>query len=223
MDYKKIYNKLIIRAQSRNIDNEYHERHHIIPKCIGGTNNKDNLVKLTPEEHFLCHVLLVKIYPEHHTLIYAVNKMCQGHKGKRINRTLYGWLKRRFTNTISDNQRGANNSQYGTIWITNGEINKKILNTELIPDGWYTGRVLLHRRGIPPHPMTEEIKEKISINRTGKGLGNTPWNKGKIGEQIPWNKGITTGKQEVVVCPYCNKSGGTSNMTRYHFDNCRYK
>ena len=32
------------------------------------------------------------------------------------------------------------NSQFGTCWITNGSINKKIKNHELIPKGWYKGR-----------------------------------------------------------------------------------
>lgn len=35
---------------------------------------------------------------------------------------------------------GENNSQYGTMWITNGSISKKIKQTELIPDGWHKGR-----------------------------------------------------------------------------------
>lgn len=35
---------------------------------------------------------------------------------------------------------GNENSQYGTMWITNGLSNKKINKTELIPEGWYKGR-----------------------------------------------------------------------------------
>ena len=45
------------------------------------------------------------------------------------------------TNSIS--QQGKNNSQYGTIWITNGLQNKKIKNNiDNVPDGWYRGRVI---------------------------------------------------------------------------------
>jgi len=39
-------------------------------------------------------------------------------------------------------QTGKNNNQYGTIWITNGSINKKIKNTEIPPDGWHKGRIM---------------------------------------------------------------------------------
>jgi hypothetical protein len=35
---------------------------------------------------------------------------------------------------------GETNSQYGTIWITNGIEKKKIKNTDVIPDGWHRGR-----------------------------------------------------------------------------------
>jgi hypothetical protein len=35
---------------------------------------------------------------------------------------------------------GEKNSQYGTIWITNGQENKKIKKDSIIPSGWYKGR-----------------------------------------------------------------------------------
>lgn len=62
MDYKKIYNNLIERAKIRELDT-YKEKHHILPKCMGGNNTKENLVCLTAREHYIAHLLLVKIYP----------------------------------------------------------------------------------------------------------------------------------------------------------------
>lgn len=35
-----------------------------------------------------------------------------------------------------------NNSQFGTMWITNGTENKKIKKEEIIPTGWRKGRIL---------------------------------------------------------------------------------
>ena len=63
MNYITIYNNLIQRASNRLLDG-YKERHHIIPRCLGGNNTKENLVDLTPEEHYIAHLLLIKIYPE---------------------------------------------------------------------------------------------------------------------------------------------------------------
>jgi hypothetical protein len=59
--YTKCYNQIIARAQSRTTVEGYTEKHHIIPKSLGGNNRKDNLVKLTAREHFICHRLLIKM------------------------------------------------------------------------------------------------------------------------------------------------------------------
>jgi hypothetical protein len=37
-------------------------------------------------------------------------------------------------------QKGKNNSQYGTYWVTDGKVNKKIKKGTEIPQGWYKGR-----------------------------------------------------------------------------------
>jgi hypothetical protein len=39
---------------------EYYEKHHIVPRSLGGTNDPKNLVLLTGREHFICHLLLTK-------------------------------------------------------------------------------------------------------------------------------------------------------------------
>lgn len=77
MDYNKIYNNLINRANSRCKDsNLYYEKHHILPKSLGGTNDKTNLCLLTLKEHFFAHLLLVKIYPKSIEMQYALWNMC---------------------------------------------------------------------------------------------------------------------------------------------------
>lgn len=63
MNYQKHYELLIERAKSRTLAG-YFERHHIIPKCMGGSDEPENIANLAPEEHFVAHQLLVKIYPE---------------------------------------------------------------------------------------------------------------------------------------------------------------
>lgn len=39
---------------------------------------------------------------------------------------------------------GANNPNYGTMWITNGSQNKKIKKIDNIPEGWYKGRIMVY-------------------------------------------------------------------------------
>lgn len=79
MDYNKIYNNLIDKARARNRsknDNTYYEKHHILPKSLGGSNKKDNLCFLTLKEHFFAHLLLVKIYPNSIEMQFALWNMC---------------------------------------------------------------------------------------------------------------------------------------------------
>ena len=76
MDYKKIHDNLIERAKNRKLDG-YVEKHHIIPKCMNGTNEPNNLVELTSREHFLVHWLLHEMYPENSDLRYAFWSMCR--------------------------------------------------------------------------------------------------------------------------------------------------
>lgn len=71
MDYLKIHNLIIERAKQRT-PMGYMEKHHIIPKCMGGTDDLDNIVSLTAREHFVIHKLLTHIYPTNHKLHYAV-------------------------------------------------------------------------------------------------------------------------------------------------------
>jgi hypothetical protein len=60
--YTTWYYSIINRAQLRQLSiSEYREKHHIIPKSLGGNNSKDNLVSLTAREHFICHLLLPKM------------------------------------------------------------------------------------------------------------------------------------------------------------------
>ena len=50
--------------------------------------------------------------------------------------------KRKIGEINSKHQKGSGNSQYGSMWITNGKENKKIKTVDNIPEGWYNGRIL---------------------------------------------------------------------------------
>lgn len=62
MNHQTVYEQIITNARCRQTLPERYEVHHIIPKCLGGTNDEDNLVKLTLREHFVVHLLLAKMY-----------------------------------------------------------------------------------------------------------------------------------------------------------------
>lgn len=93
MDYQKHYDLLIERARARVLQG-YVEVHHVVPRCLGGGDEKENLVQLTAEEHYVAHQLLHKIYPESYSLMFAVIAMTGNPNGKRCNKA-YGWMRRK--------------------------------------------------------------------------------------------------------------------------------
>lgn len=142
MNYGRIYYELMTHAKETNISPEEHyEKHHIVPRCLGGLDDTANLVQLTPEQHFIAHLLLTKMYPTNTSLTYAVNMMGCGFPGKR-NRKIYGWIKRKYIDARKLDSVGAANNQYGTMWITNGESSTKVKLGSNIPGGWRKGRVV---------------------------------------------------------------------------------
>lgn len=77
MNYSSIYNNLIKTRQALNrtfITGCGFERHHIVPKSLGGSNAKSNIVVLTPREHCFAHMLLARMYsgPAKGKMCYAL-------------------------------------------------------------------------------------------------------------------------------------------------------
>ena len=81
MNYQRIYDQIIDRAKERKLEG-YKEKHHIIPKCMGGGNEKRNLAELTAREHYLTHWILCRIYPEDGKLAFAFWAMSNQKGGK---------------------------------------------------------------------------------------------------------------------------------------------
>ncbi len=118
MNYQKLYDSIIEKARERNIDG-YTERHHILPRCMGGTDDPDNLVTLTAREHFIVHWLLTLIHPNENSLKFAFWNMCQrGHSsGTRYKPSsrIYEWSRMQLKGIKKPNgfQCGEKNTFFG--------------------------------------------------------------------------------------------------------------
>ena len=138
MNYEKHYHTLITRAKNRTLTEGY-ETHHIVPRCLGGTDETTNLVRLTPEEHYTAHLLLVKIHNDSR-LIYAARMMTLGSKYTRRSNKMYGWLKRQYIE-LCRQRTGETNGSFGKSWYNNPDTfeNGKFTN-DTVPMGWVKGR-----------------------------------------------------------------------------------
>ena len=145
MDYKKHYDLLIERAKTRQLLG-YTEKHHVVPKCIGGSNKKSNIVKLTPEEHYVAHQLLVKMNPQNELLIYAAHKMTINSSNTNRTNKEYGWLKR-YHQKICKTRIGKNNPSYGRYWYHNPiTLEKGKFLPSNVPANWVKGSVKKEKR-----------------------------------------------------------------------------
>ena len=142
MNYQHHYNLLIERQKNRLLEG-YKERHHIVPKCLGGKDVPENLVDLTAREHFVQHQLLAKIYPEHSGLQLAVHLMTTNGIGQeRTENRRYQWVRERHQKQMSELMSGEGNSQFGTKWVHKGTESKKVPKDSLkqwLDDGWEPG------------------------------------------------------------------------------------
>lgn len=171
MNYEKIYNQIIQRAVARpRCKYSLYEKHHIIPKCAGGSDDPGNLVLLTPEEHFVCHQLLAKGNPSHSGLLFSMVRMTGGGNGRGLIRSnkAYGWIRRR----VSVYRREALLQLKDAHWMKNPEIAEKVAaKLRGIPKPWMLGdsnpaRTQKFRDAVSGEKnpaKREEVRAKISV------------------------------------------------------------
>lgn len=170
--YKNRYDKFINSIRNKGIRKfeGYKERHHIIPRCMKGTNEPHNLINLTLREHFLAHWLLYKTYPDYFPIVSAFLQMIhknpktkKGYQGRFTSKS-YAILKERaytlFKNTvIRDRIKGfvnARDSKGNLVRVTCEEFRN---NNELI---FHTkGMVYCYDKNsdLPAYITSDEYKE----------------------------------------------------------------
>lgn len=143
----------IIRNNQNIIHEGYFEKHHIIPRSLGGSDNQNNIIKLTAREHFICHWLLTKTVKKnsnhYYSLYKAYNMMTlssNNHERYNITSNVYNTIKKTMSKIKSETLRGKNNPSYGTKWITNFKTKsiKMVKKEELssyLDSGWKLGKI----------------------------------------------------------------------------------
>jgi hypothetical protein len=201
--YTKWYNAIISAAQQRDTEG-YVERHHIVPKSLGGSNDESNLVRLTAREHYICHLLLTKMLrsPEVHSMINAIWRMANSSKfqlaGYRISSRRYEILRKARKNVHMSSEAKAKMS------ATKKKANHPTWN-----------------KGIP---RTDEEKALMSERRLATAALVGAWNKNRSHSQSTLDKITERAKNRpILTCPHCDKNATGANFSRWHGDNCKAK
>ena len=202
MNYLNIYNSLM---KSRNFlprskgGDVYFEAHHITPKWLGGSNQKDNLVLLTAKEHYLAHLLLWKHYRDRPSAL-AYHRMCKSNNQKQ-QRITNGRHFEAARIAFVETQSGDKN------WI---RINGSPCKGKPSP--------LKGRKMPKPHLFGNnnpskrlEVRALISKKLAGK--------KQSI-QHVEKLVFIYKAKPKTE-CPYCSKSYDYRNYARWHGNNCK--
>ena len=110
----------IINNATNRILNSYTESHHIIPRSLGGSDEKTNLANLTAREHFICHWLLTKMTQDEAKIkmTHALWNMRRANKNQEryntaITSRVYEKLKIERSVYLSEQMSGTGNPMYG--------------------------------------------------------------------------------------------------------------
>ena len=161
---------------------KYHERHHIIPKCLGGTDDEKNLIDLYAKEHFIAHKMLADENPKNHKLVAAYTIMAFA-KNKNEERYIltpeeYEIARIAFSNSLKEKYKNKENHPCYGKHISEerkskiGQINKG--------NKYCVGRIISEetRRkiGDANRNPSAETREKMSLAQKNRNLsgGNNP-------------------------------------------------
>jgi hypothetical protein len=224
--YTRIYFLIIERAKSRTLSPEvYVERHHIIPKSLGGDNTKFNLVSLTAREHFICHLLLprmtIGVHKQKMTFAAWALTMKKDITDRKISNRTYQKLKEERAKLLRGKPM-SEKQRLNLIKVNTGKSCSEEKKAKI-------------REARKLQITTEETKIKMSKARIGKK--HSPKTIEKMQQsaklKLPMSEETKTKIKEArakqiihtiqVTCPHCGKIGGNRIMPRYHFDNCRLK
>jgi hypothetical protein len=169
--YTKWYFNIIRNA---NPTTSYVEKHHIIPRCIGGSDHRENIVSLTAREHFVCHLLLTKMTTGKvkQAMCWAVGKFVQVNKNQQRNFT--SWEYQKIRENISFARTGKKHSD---------ESRKKMSEKAKGRTPWNKGRTGVQKHSAESNKKrsetltgrirTEEFCQKVSNGKKGHKAGMT--------------------------------------------------
>lgn len=244
LNYQELYDNLIKLAKERTPLTEGYEVHHIVPRCLGGSDDKDNLIKLTYKEHYLAHAYLSLIHPDNDKLIFAFNMMGRVIKDGDIPITPeeYAQLREQYSKAHSNRMIGNKNSSKKRSLEYKLRMSNSLLNSDYNTSGQRGREIsqsLIGNKNALGHKQTDTHKlnisqglknseyiisgrssiamsERLKGNQYGVGRKKTEEQCKVISERFKGNKHNVGRIQKQTPCPYCNKNATNANLVVHH-------
>jgi hypothetical protein len=231
MNYEKIYNQIIETAKKserKKGNGVYYEIHHIIPKCMGGADEKDNLVHLTAKEHFICHRLLCEMYPGNIKLIHAFWRMCTIKNNRKrvykISANTYNAIRTKKSLLQSEMVSGERNPMFGK---SHSDSTKELMRrpktdeqrrfqSESMKLNYQIGELVPHNKGQKGcFVHSAETRRKMSISRKGKEKSEE-W-------KLKQSARMKLLDRKKILCIYCDSEFDQRNYGKWHGEKCKHK
>jgi hypothetical protein len=184
-EYKRTYDRLIERAEGRVKEKGVHENHHIVPRSLGGSNEKSNIVALTYKEHFLAHWLLTKFTTGKALLpmLIALWEMKRASKSN-INRVISGWQYAIARRARSEATALWNKTPEGQEARRKARVTKLAFN--LTPEGKEVLKNRGEKAGVTLRAFYATPEGQAVARKAGQKTGETAKSRGsKAGENHP--------------------------------------
>jgi len=186
-ELRNAYDKLISEAKSgrRKWEPFKYEEHHILPRILGGTDDKDNLVLLTYREHFRAPTLLALMHQDVSNLPLGYNEDAYEKNREQAARLIAHVHKgRKKSEGEVENIRRARLTAKPRVFSEEARANMAAARRKTWEERRANGtdkliaeKVLAKRRENGTYAMSEERCKQISERQKGR----VPWNKGKKG------------------------------------------
>ena len=142
----------------------YSERHHIVPRKLGGSNDKQNLVRLSAREHFVCHRLLTKMVTgkDRLSMLFAAYALAWYRASNRdpvkVNSRTYEVLKKE----LSDARKTIPGANKGKTWTPEQRASMKNKTN---------GTAIFHKG----RKRSDETRSKIREKRAFQVIKKKTW------------------------------------------------
>lgn len=227
--YSKWYYNIINNATTRE-RNGYTEKHHIIPKSLGGSNSIENLVRLTGKEHYICHLLLVKmtIGDNRKKMLHAIWSFIRSSKNQnrqKITGKRYERIRQEFSQMLSESRKGVLNVGR----IVSNEQRKKLSEAS---KGKLKSTITKERMKLA-WTTRDRTVNKITREKLAKSVSNF-WELSEHRQQQSDNRKNFLIKNPKVLeqqvnnlnnnrytCKYCGTTTNKGNYSRWHNTNCK--
>jgi hypothetical protein len=167
--YSIWYYNIITKAQARQ-SIKPNDIHHILPRCLGGDNSKNNLVELTRREHYIVHLLLTKftVGDAKKKMFYALHRITNTGDIKIKSSRIFEYLRSNHSAIVSGRMKENNPNKNGRKPTTKQSAAIRKANTDRVWSLESKLKMSKSKSGVSTiqPPFTDEHKRNLSKARS---------------------------------------------------------